>query len=116
MVYSIRGFFLIKILILSFYYPPDIGPGSFRIKSLIDEFSKQKDFNKKYFIEVFTTFPNRYVSFQPNRNEYNNKCQSENIKVIKVNVPKHSSGMTDQAFSFIYYAFQVWRLTRKKKI
>ena len=59
-----------KVLILSFYHPPDVTPGAFRIKSLLEQISKQKDDIE---VTVITTKPNRYTSF----NESNTKDQLE---------------------------------------
>ena len=49
-----------RILVLSFYYPPDIGPGPLRAKSLIEELKRQ---DESVFIDVMTTMPNRYHSW-----------------------------------------------------
>ena len=45
-----------KILFLSYYYPPDLSAGSFRAEALISGLSKIKNID----IDLLTTFPNRY--------------------------------------------------------
>ena len=47
-----------RILILSFYFPPDLSAGSFRTKSLTDALIRSTDDELE--IEVITTLPNRY--------------------------------------------------------
>ena len=49
-----------RILVLSYYYPPDIGPGSLRAKSIVDALLDEGPSNLK--IDVITTKPNRYHS------------------------------------------------------
>ena len=48
-----------KILVLSFYYQPDLCAGSFRTTALIRELKKYTDLE----IDILTTMPNRYASF-----------------------------------------------------
>ena len=51
-----------RILVLSYYYPPDIGPGSLRAKSIVDALLDEGPSNLK--IDVITTKPNRYHSLK----------------------------------------------------
>ena len=51
-----------KILVLTFYYKPDLSAGSFRTTAFVDELKKLVD--KDTQIEVITTLPNRYHSFE----------------------------------------------------
>ena len=51
----------LNILLLSFYYPPDIGPGSLRAASIVDALVEKGKNNLK--IDVLTTMPNRYSSY-----------------------------------------------------
>ena len=88
-----------RILILSYYYHPDLSAGSFRTKALIDAF-KNKDANAT----VLTTIPNRYATYQTKVKKIE---RSSNIEIIRFNVPSHNSGMIDQARSFISFYFQV---------
>lgn len=84
-----------KLLVLTFYYPPDLSAGSFRIKSIIDALSKYN-----IDIHVISTLPNRYASFSaeaPDKESYNN------LTVERVALPPHASGMLDQAKAFFTY-------------
>ena len=51
-----------RILLLSFYYPPDIGPGPLRAESIVKSLIEVGPPNLK--IDVLTTLPNRYHSFR----------------------------------------------------
>ena len=84
-----------KILVLSFYYQPDLCAGSFRCTALVDELAKTGAS-----IHVITTAPNRYESFKASADKH---TKVDNITVDRITIPSHSSGMIDQIISF--YAF-----------
>ena len=84
-----------RILVLSFYYQPDLCAGSFRCKALVDELAKVGTH-----IHVVTTTPNRYESYKVAAETTNS---ANNVIVDRVSVPSHRSGMVDQIKSF--YAF-----------
>ena len=99
-----------RILILSFNYIPDIGPGSLRAKSLVDALVEEGPSNLK--IDVVTTMPNRYYSL--NISALNNEDNGK-VSINRINLPKHKNGMIDQSIAFIYYSFAVRKLISKKK-
>ena len=84
-----------KILILSFYYHPDLSAGSFRTKALVDRFLQQGAN-----IEIITTMPNRYTSFKPDalKTEI-----SDMLSIHRIALPSHKSGMLDQVKAFLRY-------------
>ena len=84
-----------RILVLSFYYQPDLCAGSFRCKALVDELAKMGTY-----IHVVTTTPNRYESYKVVAEKTN---RANNVIVDRVSVPSHRSGMIDQMKSF--YSF-----------
>ncbi len=88
-----------KILVLSFYYAPDLCAGSFRTTALVEKLRKNKDVE----VEVITTLPNRYASFSA---EAPAKEQTENSIIHRVALPPHKSGMFDQAKAFLTYYLQ----------
>ncbi|MDA7801163.1 hypothetical protein N8950_00275 [Candidatus Pelagibacter sp.] len=49
-----------RILVLSSNYPPDLGPGALRAKSIVDALVEEGPSDIK--IDVITTMPNRYHS------------------------------------------------------
>lgn len=98
-----------KILILSFYYPPDLCAGSFRTGELVSALNSECE--KDASIEVITTMPNRYSSYRPdNLLDF----EEDGLRVHRVGLPDHKSGMRDQAVAFLHYARATLRLTSGK--
>ena len=86
-----------RIVYLTFYFKPDLCAGSFRNSPLALELAKQA---KDVWIDVYTTQPNRYSTFDadaPDFEEFNN------LRIHRINLPPHKSGMLDQVFSFLKY-------------
>ena len=104
--------FLIQlhILLLSFYYPPDIGPGSLRAKSIIDALIEEGPSDLK--IDVLTSMPNRYYSYKIPAKSYekNNK-----FIIHRIEVPKHKNKMIDQIRSYNSFLFSVLKLVKYRK-
>lgn len=98
-----------KILILSFYYPPDLSAGSFRViglvKALIDIVGKDIQ------IEVISTQPNRYKGF----GSAVNYEKIESLEIHRIKIPEHNSGMLDQAKSFIFFAYEAQKIIKNQQ-
>jgi Glycosyl transferases group 1/Glycosyl transferase 4-like domain len=98
----------LKLLLLSFYYSPDLCAGSFRtaalVKALLGNFSEDAH------IELITTLPNRYSTFSSEALELE---KLPRITIHRIKLPAHSSGMVDQAKAFISYALQVLKIVQK---
>ena len=99
-----------RIVYLSFYFEPDLCAGSFRNSPLAIELASQVE--GEAIVEVYTTLPNRYNSFSPEAPEYEERG---NLKIHRIALPKHKSGMMDQIRSFSRYYFSVLKLNRRKK-
>lgn len=99
-----------KILYLTFYFEPDLSACSFRNSPLIKELSKQLE--GKATIDVITTRPNRYSSFEPDAPTFEDRG---NCFIHRIVIPKHKNGMADQIFSYKTYYSQVMKLTKGKK-
>ncbi len=87
---------------MSFYYPPDIGPGPLRAKSIVEALLAVGGHEIQ--IDVLTTLPNRYQSLEltaPLVEQLGPVC------ITRIALPEHKSGMTDQALSFARYAWSV---------
>lgn len=84
-----------RILVLSFYYHPDLCAGSFRCAALVDELAKLGAS-----IHIITTSPNRYKSFDVTSEKFS---KINNIVIDRINIPSHSSGMIDQIRSFYVF-------------
>lgn len=100
----------LKILILSFYFRPDLSAGSFRTTALVDALMQTIPADGQ--IEVLTTLPNRYSSFSV---EAPAEEQSAGLSIVRIALPPHQSGMLDQAKAFLTFAREVSRLTRNKE-
>lgn len=96
-----------KILLLSFYYSPDLSAGSFRttalVKALLDQLPDGAE------IDLITTLPNRYQSFSSDAPEQEDH---DRLRIRRIKLPPHQSGMADQARAFSAYAKKVLALTR----
>ncbi|MDF1827378.1 MAG: glycosyltransferase family 4 protein [Legionellaceae bacterium] len=91
-----------KILILSFYYTPDLCAGSFRCTAFVEALKKQVSPDTQ--IDVMTTAPNRYASFDT-KAPASEKKQGLNIE--RITLPTHKSGMLDQAKAFAHFSREV---------
>lgn len=87
-----------KILLLTFYYPPDLSPGSFRSKPIVDALLELMPAGSQ--IDVITTLPNRYHSFAAAAPLAE---QQGALSIFRVPLPKHRSGKLDQASAFLAY-------------
>jgi glycosyltransferase involved in cell wall biosynthesis len=99
-----------RLLVLTFYYPPDLCAGSFRTGALTS--SLQKIMGPDDTVDIVTTYPNRYKDFSPDTELAN---VPDNITVYRVKLPAHSSGMSDQAMAYLWYALFVLKVVTFKK-
>ena len=99
-----------KILLLSFYYTPDIGPGPVRAKSLVDALVEVAGPGLK--IDVLTTQPNRYKSLGASAAPF--ECLG-NVSITRFQLPAHKSGMADQTKAFAAFAGAVLKATKGKQ-
>jgi UDP-N-acetylglucosamine:LPS N-acetylglucosamine transferase len=98
-----------RIVYLSFYFRPDLCAGSFRNSPLALELAKQA---KDVLIDVYTTLPNRYSTFDADAPEFE---EFNNLRIHRISLPPHKSGMLDQVISFFKFYKEVSRLNKGKK-
>ena len=87
-----------KILFLSFYFPPDLSAGSFRSSSLVN--SLLTGWPKEVKIELITTLPNRYSSF------VKDASASETLPgltIHRIAIDQHNSSIFGQCKGFVTY-------------
>jgi len=96
-----------KILILSFYYSPDLCPGSFRCTAFVEQLRHLVGPTDQ--IEVITTIPNRYATFNVQAPEVENQPQ---VTIRRIKLPHHQSGMVDQTKAFVYFSREVSKLVK----
>ena len=99
-----------KILYLTFYFEPDLCAGSFRNSPLVKELAIQG--MGKASIDVLTTLPNRYSSFEADAPEFEER---DNYTITRIAIPQHRSGMKDQVLSFKEYYTKVKQAVSRKK-
>ena len=97
----------LKILVLSFYFRPDLSAGSFRTTAFVDALKDKLPFDGQ--IDVLTTLPNRYSSFSV---EALADEKLPGLSIVRIALPSHQSGMLDQAKAFMSFAREVLRKTR----
>lgn len=100
----------LKILVLSFYYRPDLSAGSFRSTAFVDALKQKMPVDGQ--IDVLTTLPNRYSSFSV---EAPADEKFPGLSIVRIALPPHQSGMLDQAKAFTSFAREVLRQTRGQK-
>ncbi len=98
-----------RILVLSFYFEPDLGPGSFRNSVLVKDLSKK--LTDEDIVEVITTEPNRYHTFSVSALE--NETVG-NIKIHRIPLPAHKNGIVDQSRAFMSYIRGVLKVTQNQ--
>jgi glycosyltransferase involved in cell wall biosynthesis len=99
-----------RILFLSFYFEPDLCAGSFRNTPLVKKIAEQLPENGE--VVVITTKPNRYKSYSVEALSYEARGK---IKIHRIDIPTHNSGMKDQIKSFYTYYRNVLRISKKYK-
>lgn len=99
-----------KILVLTFYYRPDLCAGSFRSSALVEQLRAVAPPGTQ--IDVITTLPNRYQSFNAEAPAVENYDLHE---VLRVPLPQHQSGMVDQSRAFAAFARGALRHARGKR-
>lgn len=96
-----------RILLLTFYYPPDLSAGAFRGAALVDALKRLAIPDAR--VDVVTTKPNRYHSFSHEAPAFE---EGEGVTITRIPLPSHKSGMSDQAVAFTSFARQALRQTR----
>ncbi|GAB3807987.1 glycosyltransferase family 4 protein [Spirosoma humi] len=103
-----------NVLYLTFYFEPDIGPGSFRNTALVQELSRQLRSGDT--IYVITTRPNRYQVYTPTAPERETRSYGGcPVTIERIQIPAHKSGQLDQLRSFWTYFRAAYRLARQQR-
>jgi len=96
-----------RILLLTFYFEPDLSAGSFRNTALVK--ALQKRYGKECKVDVVTTMPNRYHSF---KEKAKSSEKTDGINIKRIELPEHKSGFLDQIWSFKTYYTGVWKFLK----
>jgi glycosyltransferase involved in cell wall biosynthesis len=90
-----------RVLVLSFYYDPDLSAGSFRATALVGAMRERAPPGTQ--IDVVTTVPNRYHTYQRPAPELES---GTGLEVKRIRLPRHRSDMLGQARAFLSFARQ----------
>lgn len=99
----------LRVLILSFYAPPDLCAGSFRLGALLDALKARGGSVR---VVCLTTMPNRYHELSVHANALEDKGNAE---IHRFSLPDHDNGMLKQTLAFIQYASQARRYVNEHK-
>lgn len=88
-----------RILVLTFYYEPDLSAGSFRTTALVTALRERAPAQTK--IDVLTTLPNRYGSFNI---AVPAAAVQDGLEIHRVALPSHRSDMRGQSKAFLKFA------------
>lgn len=100
-----------RVVYLTFYYEPDLCAGSFRNTPLAIELAKQAR-EKDIIIDVYTTLPNRYSTFEQSAPKFE---EIGNLRIHRISLPPHKSGMLDQVLSFKEFYSEVIKLNKNNR-
>lgn len=101
-----------RIIYLTFYFEPDLSACSFRNSTLAKVLSELiKD--KNCVVEVYTTMPSRYNTYSAEALGYE---ELGNLRIHRIKLPRHGSGMRDQIISYFTYFRNVLRLCKGKNV
>ena len=89
-----------KILVLSFYFRPDLSAGSFRATALVSTLRSLVPAGSQ--IDVITTLPNRYHSYSANAALDETH---DGLWISRISLPEHHGGMLDQSKAYIPYFY-----------
>lgn len=98
-----------RLLVLSFYYQPDLSAGSFRATALVKALRERVPPGTK--IDVLTTLPNRYKSFTAEAAEVD---VAEGLEIRRIALPTHSSDMRGQSRAFLRFSRQALRFVANR--
>jgi glycosyltransferase involved in cell wall biosynthesis len=90
------------MLIVTFYYDPDLSAGSFRATSLVGALRERAPAGTH--IDVLTSLPNRYKSFVQQAAKLE---RSEGLEIRRIELPGHRSDMLGQSRAFFTFAQRV---------
>ncbi|WP_439589612.1 glycosyltransferase family 4 protein [Hydrogenophaga sp.] len=98
------------VLLLSFYFPPDLSAGSFRMEALVTALQERLGADSR--ITVITTRPNRYGSFEAQAPATEVRG---GLTVHRIDLPAHQSGMRDQVRAFATFAWKARSLVARER-
>jgi glycosyltransferase involved in cell wall biosynthesis len=96
-----------RILVLSYYFRPDLSAGSFRMTPFVDALRRLAPAGTE--IDVVTTRPHRYHTFSAEAPE---RERHGGVTITRIPLPPHEGGMLDQSRAFATFARRATRIAR----
>lgn len=102
-----------RIAVLSYYYPPDLGPGALRAQSialsLLDILSKRYS---DYEIDIITTTPRRYRNYIPD--SLHDKSL-QNVRIFRIDTSGGHGGIFFQFISFLSFGLKSYIVAKNNR-
>lgn len=99
-----------RVLVLSYWYEPDLSAGSFRVTALVKQLRAQLPADAV--IDVVTTMPNRYHTYK--QSAASEECLG-NVNIWRITLPSHKNGMVDQSRAFVRFSGQAQRIVKHRE-
>ncbi|CDT77947.1 putative group 1 glycosyl transferase [Vibrio coralliirubri] len=99
-----------KILLLTYYFKPDLSAGSFRTSTFVESLMSKLPPDAS--VDVVTTLPNRYSSYRVNASIFES---IENLNIHRVKVCDNACGLIAQMISFFTFYINCMRIIRSNE-
>jgi glycosyltransferase involved in cell wall biosynthesis len=100
----------LRILVLSFYYQPDLCAGSFRTTPFVAALRERAPPGTQ--IDVLSTLPNRYRTFTQEAAQLETH---PGLEIRRVQLPPHRSDIAGQSRAFLHFAHQALAIAAAKR-
>jgi len=88
-----------RLLFLSFYFPPDLSAGSFRASALVESLLAILPAGAS--VDIVTTTPNRYITFARKATAFE---MAGPLTIRRISLPTHRSDLIGQSRAFLQFA------------
>jgi hypothetical protein len=101
-----------RIVFLTYFFEPDLSAGSFRNSSLVKVLGPMAE-ERDCVIDVFTSTPNRYETFQVQAHEGDEV--RENVRIHRFSTVQIGKGKIRAVIGFLHFFFRVLKANRGRK-
>ena len=99
-----------RVLLLTYYFPPDLGAGAFRSAALVAPLLESLPADCE--LDIIASYPNRYKSFTKATDE---EVVAERLSIFRVRVPQHRSDIVGQSLAFVRFSLGVRKIVSERK-
>jgi hypothetical protein len=101
-----------RIVFLTYFFEPDLSAGSFRNSSLVRALGPMAE-ERDCVIDVFTSTPNRYETYQAQAHEGDEI--RENVRIHRFSTVQIGRGKIRAVFGFLHFFFRVLKANRGRR-